>query len=118
MSDLQMYRGDNFVLEVQVAKNGIRQDITGWFMWFTAKYAYPDPDSCAVTQRTTTDGIVFTDPANGKATITVPPLATRNFPDGRVTLVYDVQVKDLSGAIWTVESGTLTVAPDVTRAIT
>lgn len=117
MSERQMYRGDTFVFDVQVVKNNVPQDITGWTMWFTAKYSYPDQDSQAAVQQSTGDGIAYTFPLAGKAEITVAPIKTRGFPDGPVTLVYDVQVKDLLGSIFTVDAGTLLVIPDVTRRI-
>jgi hypothetical protein len=134
MPDRTMSRGDSFVFDVQVlrpppgAPNAppIPVNITGWRMWFTAKYQVNDPDNTAVAQVTSDPtsvpaggGIVFTQPLQGSAEITMPPLATYTFPDGPVVLVYDVQVKtnDSTPRIFTVESGTLTVNPDVTRAI-
>lgn len=125
----QMFRGDTFVFDVQVYKAPVfgqpedsptpPQDITGWKMWFTAKNQFPDPDRAAVVQldNASIGGIAFIQPTNGLAEVTMSPLATYGFADGPVTLVYDVQVKDLSGRLTTVEQGTLTVYPDVTRAL-
>lgn len=118
-------RGDTFVLDVQVKRvltagcDAVPVDITGWMMWFTAKFYFEDYDSQAVTQRTSAPlgGIVFTEPSIGKAQITVPSSATLGFPDAEVKLVYDVQVKDLVGNIFTVEVGEWLVRPDVTRTI-
>jgi hypothetical protein len=129
-----MRRGDSFVFDVQVFQAPLfgsppgnptpPQNITGWFMWFTAKYYVTDPDTAAVAQCTSTPasvpvggGIVFLEPTIGRAEITMPPLATRAFPDGPVALVCDVQVQDPSSRIFTVETSRLVVLPDVTRAI-
>lgn len=113
----EMFRGDSLVFGVQVIRDGIPQDISGWRMWCTVKYFVQDPDNRAVVQLdSTTTGIDFTDPPIGKAEIAMPASATLFFPDGVVSLVYDVQVKDLLGRIFTVESGTIAVSPDVTRA--
>lgn len=122
-----MRRGDTFVFDVQVfapppqfsppGAQGGPLNITGYSMWFTAKYHTADPDQQAVTQQTVTGGgIVFTNALQGMAEITVPALATFGFPDGVTKLVYDVQIKDLQGRISTVEVGTLSVYPDVTNA--
>ena len=116
-----MYRGDSYVFDVQVfGDDGCTpQNIAGWSVWFTMKFYTADPDSRAVAQLTSAlgGGIVITNPSIGQARVTVPPSATALFPDGDVTLVYDVQVRDLLGNIATVERGSITVIPDVTRAI-
>ena len=129
MADRTMFRGDTLVFDVQVfqapqfgAPPGTPtppQNITGWFMWFTAKFHASDADSQAVSQVTSAPlgGIVFVDALSGRAEITMPAIATRSFPDGPVALIYDVQTKDLLGRISTVDAGTLTVNPDATRAI-
>lgn len=116
MADYTMSRGDSFVLAIQVQKLGVPQDITLGKLWFTAKYTYVDPDIRAVSQLTSpASGVVFTFPTAGKAVATMPPTATMNFPDGPVKLVYDVQYKDSFGIVSTVDTGTITVYPDVTR---
>lgn len=120
--DRTMFRGDSFVFEVQVlqADGCSPQNITGWEAWFTAKEHYAVPDVQATIRLGTTlplVGIVITSPFEGKMEIVVPPSATVNAPDTPLCLVYDVQVKDGAGRIFTVELGTLTIRPDVTRAI-
>lgn len=129
MLERTMYRGDTFVFEVQVFQARLfnqpedaptpPQNITGWKMWFTAKYSTADYDNAAVSQldNGALGGVVFVDPTIGRAEITMPALATLQFPDGPVALVYDVQVQDAIGRISTVEVGTLTVNPDATRRI-
>ena len=122
-----MARGDTFIFQVQVlqppagAPPGtppVPTNITGWFLWFTAKYTYVDPDSRAVSALTSaSSAVTITQPVSGTVVITMPPIATYAFPDGPVKLVYDVQGKDTSGNIYTIETGTITVYPDVTRAI-
>ena len=117
-----MFRGDSFVFDVQVLQGDgcSPQNITGWDAWFTAKEHYAVPDSQAPIRLGTLPplvGITFTSPTEGKMEIVVPPFATVNFPDTPLCLFYDVQVRDGAGRIFTVELGTLTVRPDVTRAI-
>jgi len=129
----EMFRGDTFVFDVQVLRvppgsprgtQPLPVNITGWYMWWTLKSHYGDPDNQAIAQSTSTPsstpaggGITFTLPLVGKAEITMASLATRQFPDGNTKLVYDVQVRDPSGNIFTVERGILVVSPDVTQAI-
>jgi hypothetical protein len=129
MPDRSMSRGDTFVLDIQVfqapqfgSPPGTPtppQDVTGWFFWFTAKYQVQDADSAAVSQLTSglSGGITFIQPTIGRVRCIMPAVATRSFPDGPVVLAYDVQGQDLLGNISTVEIGTITVNPDVTRAI-
>ena len=122
-----MYRGDTFVYDTQLmnplpgpTQGKVPQNLTGWTLWFTAKYQAVDADQNAVIQQdnATVGGVVVVGPAtNGNIAVTAAPLSTRGFPDAPVTLVYDIQGKDGSGRIFTMETGTLTVAPDVTRAI-
>jgi hypothetical protein len=88
------------------------------------KRTVSDPDQLAVAAVTTTPtsiplggGITWVARTAGQALVTVPALATRSFPDGRVRLEYDVQGKDPSGNIFTVEDGAVIVRPDVTNAI-
>lgn len=126
-----MNRGDTLVFDLQVLQPipgsdaRVPANITGWSAWFTVKRFVQDPDSFAIAQITLTTStpaggtIVFTVPVNGQLEITMPPIATRDLPDGGVSeLAYDVQVKDLIGRVFTVDRGILFVDPDVTRAIT
>jgi len=124
-----MRRGDSLIFPVQVVKTTpggsmAPQDLTGWFLWCTIKRTVSDPDPLAVAQVTTAPSSV---PAGGslallvatagQAQVSIPPIATRGFPDGRVRLVYDVQGKDGAGNIFTVEVGEIEVEPDVTNSI-
>lgn len=118
----EMWRGDSLSFEVSVInpKTQGPLDLTGAKIWFTAKNNYIDADERAVI-RLDSDalgGVVITDAARGLARVDIPPLATRAQPDGIVKLVYDCQVKDAAGFVSTIESGMLSIFPDVTRAIT
>ena len=128
MTDYLLTRGDTLLVPVQVlaVPSGLPPDsqpqivdITGWKLWFTVKKYLADPDSLAVFQGTTVSGdVVITAATSGKALCTMPAISTRALPDGVTRLIYDVQGKDLTGIISTVERGVITVTPDVTRAIT
>jgi len=135
---LTMYRGDSKSFTRQVLFNALTDEyrtiapsieqipngfaalnLTGWRVWFTAKYHYPDPDSSAVMQldNAALGGVVIVTPATGILVATTPPIATRLFPDSEIALVCDLQGKDGSGLIRTFDSGILVVSPDVTSAI-
>lgn len=120
--DRTMFRGDSLVFEVQILQSDgcSPQNITGWAVWFTAKDSYGIPDSQAQIRLGNVlplTGITITSAPEGKLQVVVPPSATLNFPDTPAKLFYDVQVRDGAGKVFTVELGTLTVRPDVTRAI-
>lgn len=117
----EMFRGDSlsFDLALTNAQNGSPLNLTDAKIWFTAKNNYVDPDNQAAIalDNAALGGITVTDVARGLARVDIAPIKTRSFPDGPVRVVYDVQVKDAAGFVTTVESGTLTVYPDVSRAI-
>lgn len=120
-------RGDTYIFPVYItqippgAPFGTQpspQNITGWSFWCTAKYNVQDQDVAAVFQLTSpSNGIVVQNAPAGQILVTVPPIATRGFPDGDTKISYDVQGKDGSANIFTCESGVMIVEPDVTRAI-
>lgn len=120
-----MTRGDSlsFAMALINPATGAPLDLTGAKIWFTAKNNYVDFDSLAVIALNTATAsgngaiTILTPATSGNARVDINPIATRAQPDGAVKLVYDVQVKDASGFVTTVESGTLTIIPDVTRAI-
>lgn len=131
-----MYRGDTLQIQTQVVRDAVSgqlstcvpnqlppgavpQDLTGYHVQFTAKYFDPDPDNKAVflLDNQGLGGVTILDVTLGKVQAVGQPIATIAFPDGDVPLVYDVQLVDGGGVVTTVETGTLTVSPDVTRAI-
>ncbi len=120
-----MSRGDSlsFLVPLVNPSTGAPLDLTGAKIWFTAKNNYVDPDIRAVIalDSDTVSGngavTILTPATSGQARIDINPIATRAQPDGVVKLVYDVQVKDAAGFVTTVENGTLTIIPDVTRSI-
>lgn len=124
-----MTRGDSLIFDVNVVKASAGggtspQDITGWFLWCTLKRTYSDPDQLAVAQVTTAPSsvpaggsLVIVLAVAGQARVSIPPIATRGFPDGPTTIVYDVQGRDPAGNIYTIEPGDIVVSPDVTNSI-
>lgn len=115
-----MFRGDTLAWDLEIGNpsTGGPLNLTSTTIWFTAKHNYVDPDiRAAIKCSTDNDGVVITDVVRGKARVTIDPIKTRSFPDGPVKLVYDIQIKDAGGAVTTIEAGTITVWPDVSRAI-
>lgn len=133
--DRTMARGDTLNIVAQVFKNPVTGqyaagdvgsppsgfapvDITGATLWFTAKNNLADTDLQAVAQVSTVNGgIVITNAPSGQFKVQMLPQATLQFPDAEVDLFYDIQLEDTTLNVATVMSGTLTVTPDVTRAI-
>lgn len=95
-------------------------NLTGSKAWWTAKDNAVVQDDQAFFQRTSTpaNGIVFTDAVQGKLRVTISPANTRGAPDQPTGYVYDLQIMTTGGAIVTLEMGTLTVTPDITRITT
>lgn len=117
-----MVRSDTWRLYLECTRNGVALDLTGAKLWFTAKAALSDADP-GVFQLDTATGavaageILIESPAsNGKVTVKLNTAATSAVPDAGVTWFYDVQLKESTGVITTLETGTLRVEPDVTKA--
>ena len=96
----------------------VPQDITNWKLYFTVKWNLADQDTQAICQLSSaTTGITKTIPTGGYAQITMPPGVTASVPDAPVDVYYDVLAIDTFGNPYTVEQGTITVGPSVTRAM-
>lgn len=116
MAQIQLIRGDSKVLTVSVTRSGSPYDLSGHTLRFTAKYRYSDPDSEAVFQLSSSPGagITVTNAAQGQARIEIAPVHTQNLPAVRTRLVYDLQLTDGGGGVYTVDIGEIIVLPDVT----
>lgn len=121
MSALTMKRGDTLKFKTIVRIDDVVVDITGWKVWYTVKQSYAELDANATFRADTTDAtgaVAITNGPAGEITVKMPPSATFGMADTDVTLYYDVQVKNLDDEVSTVDSGTIVVSPDVTRATT
>lgn len=119
MTILAATRGDNETYQLTILDAaGAAMDITSVLeIWFTAKSSLDDADADAVIAKTKTGGgITIIDGPTGRADVALLPADTAGLAARRLELHWDCQVKAASGAITTVDSGTLVVSPDVTRA--
>lgn len=114
-----MFRGDDQDFSITVVDaNGQPVNLTGMKVWATFKYHINDLDSALAIQKTTnTSTITIAGSNNNVASFTIANADTASFSDTTV-LYYDVQIKDGASKIHTIDSGTLTVNDDVTRATT
>jgi len=118
VSTLQMTRGDNKTVQVTITGLG-SQGLSGASLWFTAKRSYADADAAAIIHKVTADFTIDQQGDSqtpGIAHFSIQPAETSGLPAHQVDLVFDVQMKDSNGNVTTVDSGTLTVTPDVTLA--
>lgn len=113
MTDLRVKRGDTIELAIgPILKSDLSvQNITGYTVKFTAKYRLSDSD---VQAPLFADGTIVDGPA-GTAKVVVSNSQTAAL-DPPVTLYWDVQLRDPTGATKTVDSGKLYVEQDVTIA--
>lgn len=116
MADFTIYRGDTVALNVTITSGGLAYNLTGKSIWFTAKTSYSQADP-GVFQKTLGSGITIVSAANGQCQVVIAATDTNSLGNSKTALVYDMQVKDSSGNIYTVASGNLIVVPDVTRSI-
>jgi hypothetical protein len=116
MADYNMFRGDTLVFDgVAEESGGDPQDLTGCTLWMTAKNQKSDLDADAVIAVESGSGIEVVSAAAGTFTVTIAATLTADLTK-RSLLHYDVQLKDATGQIYTVDSGTITVELDITRA--
>ena len=118
MTLLSMTRGNTAVVQTTIS-NLASSGLTGCTFWMTAKYRATDADNVAVFQKLNTSFAItsagsLTTP--GTAIVTIAHADTISLPEYTVLLFWDIQMKDLSNNIYTVDSGTLRVIGDVTQA--
>lgn len=120
--DMEMYRGNQFTFDCFV-RNQLTRDrisLVGGLMIMTAKWDVADADNAAVFQLRSDDvsptTIEFTNPAEGEATVSIPPSATSSLPSHRCVLNYDLKFIDVDDHPYTVAEGLLVVHPGVTQA--
>lgn len=115
----EISRGDTLRLEITVTKNAVPLNLTGAKFWMTAKNSVFDADP-GVFQLTSTPaaGITITNPSAGTAEAVVSAAQTSLVAqqNGGVSLVYDIKLKDSTGDVTTLESGTLKINPSPTGA--
>jgi hypothetical protein len=117
MSNFTMTRGDSATFSGTVTLGGDPYDLSGAaHMWFTAKNKYVDSDEDAVFQKTLDDGITVVSPTAGLYSVAIVPADTEDVPKAKTILVWDVQIEDSEGNIYTMASGKLVINPDVTDA--
>jgi hypothetical protein len=121
-TNYSMVRGDTFVSTVQVLSNCLPLNITGYLIWFTVRAYIGDcPQHYLVEARsddTPTSLITVIDALTGKIKVTMPASATNKLPSSVTTLRYDIQIKDTSNIVSTVQIGTITLSIDETLEIT
>lgn len=113
--NLRMVRGDTYIFDSAVVLNGEAVDITGCSFRVTAKYSYTEDDAEAVFIKTSNpvDGITILSAPDGSLRTQLAPADTNGLPSHQVDLVYDLQMLDATGNVFTLQRGILTVVPDV-----
>ena len=118
MTFLAISRGSSAVVQTSIA-NLASTGLAGCTFWFTAKYRATDADTLAVFQKlnasfTVTSVGSLTAP--GVVLVTIQPADTASIPEYTKLLHWDIQMKDASANIYTVDSGMLRINADITQA--
>jgi hypothetical protein len=114
MTALTMTRGDTAYLDITITHPNPGATLDGCTLKFTAKREFTDAQDAAVIKKDTSDGITVT--GDLTATVKILPADTSDLEADTVVLQYDVELTDATPDTFTVDSGTLTVNPDVTTA--
>ena len=125
MSALTVYQGKVFKQGLPVLNpDGTAYDLTGTTLWFTVKLAsdLSQNDTLAPIQLYLIvggagSGITVTTPSTGIATIKMTTAQTEPLVIGE-SYVYDLQVKDTAGDVFTALKDALYVTSPVTQRVT
>jgi len=118
MSDITRKRGDTVILPFTATHGSGVLNLTGAELWFTAKDGIKDNDVDAIIQKTIGNGITVLSAIAGTLEVKIEPADTEeiNIAGSEKSFVWDLQVKTADDDVYTLDSGTLTLTPDVTRA--
>jgi len=109
MNILEIIRGDTTVYTVSFKDGSTAVNITGHTVFFTVKRRITDTDTNALISKTVT---THSNAAGGITQVALSPTET-TVATG--THVYDLQLKDAAGNIFSSHQGTCKVLADVTR---
>jgi hypothetical protein len=113
---MTMKRGDGRDITCRVTMLGNSISLSGYTIWFGAKSQLSLTDGAAdILKISTTSGHMTVD--GNLVTVHIQPGDTTHLPSRTVRLHYEWQVKSPGGVAQTIDSGILTVEPDVVRAI-
>lgn len=113
-AELKMIRGDTYGRTLIVFQDGQYFDLSECSVRMTFKWDYDDDDADAFLILTEGDGITVNDPTHGQFQFLIQPADTEGLEPRKIDLVYDAQVVDNLGNVYTVSYGKLTIIPDVT----
>ena len=110
-------RGDSRVINIQVYKSdGVTPfDLTGCEVFFTVNASNnptADTDASAVIALKTSS---FSTPTNGLATVTITNAISQDIAPA--TYYYDVQLKDSSGNVTSLQQNQFIIVADITRSV-
>jgi hypothetical protein len=117
---LTLPRGDTGLWEFTVTQpdGTTPQPITGCTITFSAKRRSSDADADAVVSKSTPSDVEIVDGPGGIVRVHLVPGDTEDL-DAPMTLLWDLQIVDGLGNVWTVPSeghGELRIVRDITRA--
>jgi hypothetical protein len=109
----EITRGDDYTFTLAFKdSDGQAIDIAGYTVFFTLKeYEDDDDDDALIT-------VDVTEHDNDAGGITTISLSNADTDDLNGTFFYDIQYKDLTGAIQTIQTGVITFCNDITRRMT
>lgn len=121
MTNFTMIRGDTWTATASILdENGNIFNFTNCTVWFTIKGIHDrslTDDNALVklywVSGGLSSGITISSPTSGNLTITLTPTQTETIGWG--DFIYDIQILDALGKYSTLEMGTISITPDVTR---
>jgi hypothetical protein len=125
MKNLKANKGDDITFQATVRRPTDEDpnvyevvDLTDADAWFTAKTNVTDEDADAVIRKGTPSigltGVTITDGPAGILVIDIDELETSDLEDGTVVLHYDLQIREDTGQLTTVQKGLFFLMDQVT----
>ena len=88
--DLEIVKKDSITKEIRITRNGVAEDISGWYIYFTVKADFNNLDASAIISKT----IQFPSNAESIAGIGYLPLTTSDTDKTIGDYFYDMKLVD------------------------
>jgi hypothetical protein len=109
--DLEFIRGDSKLIELEILRDAVAVDISGWTLYFTMKKSINEADEVAGIKKDITQ---HSDPTHGKTQIAISSIETRNLEG---IYLYDIRIRDMQDNVITILMGRVTIIESLRREI-
>jgi hypothetical protein len=113
--DLTILRGDTYLARLTISRDGAAADLTGATLKMMIKPDAMTLDANATLSLTTSAGLTVIDALSGIVDVELTPAQTDDLKPGKI-YVWDFQVRESGGRVFTACGGTVKISTDVVLA--